>query len=181
MVNEIKNHNSTIGIDASARSTGVVILNSSPRPLKVLIKPKKLSGANRLQYIYDTLCGLLTIYSPTLAVMEGASYYSTNKPFILGEVYGICKLALLQHNVPLVLVAPRALKKYASGHGNARKEKMLSEANKLGCKTDSHDIADAWFASKLAQDILLGTVSIKTRAAAEVVHHLTKELHANQC
>ena len=165
-----------IGIDASARCSGIVILYPSGHCEKLLLNTVKIPPSRRLSHIYNEFSAELIKYAPALAVMEGPSYRSTNKPFTLGEVYGVFKLALAIERVPYAIVAPRSLKKYATGSGKADKSAMLTHAASLGFSTQSDDLADAWFAAKLAQDLLGGKASIKTRAAEEVVAGMLGEL-----
>ena len=161
-----------VGIDASARSTGVVIMCASSAPEEYLIKSPRLKEGARLKRIYSEFRKMLENKAVVMAVMEGPSYHSTNKPFTLGEVYGIFKLVCSQEGIPLVVVPPRALKKYAVGSGSAKKEAMVSKAKEQGCLSDSHDVADAWFAARIALDVVDGRSASKERAAQEVVHSI---------
>lgn len=140
------------------------------------MRPKRVAPSRKLEVLFDALTRLVRVHRPILAVMEGPSYNSTNKPFSLGEAYGICKLVLQQNGVPLVIVAPKALKKFATGRGTAAKEAMVKSAGESGCPSDQHDICDAWMAARLAQDILSGQACSGTRAAEEVVALLRQEI-----
>ena len=161
-----------VGIDASARSTGVVVMGADTSPKEHLIKTPRIKEGERLNRIYSEFANILENKKFVMAVMEGPSYQSTNKPFTLGEVYGIFKLSCTQNRIPLVIIPPRSLKKYAVGTGNAKKEQMVTRAKLQGCSSESNDIADAWFAAKLAMDIVDGRSASQERAAQEVVHNI---------
>ena len=161
-----------LGIDASARSTGLVLFEQSKPTIEHVIKPGNRKEGARLKYIEEALNSVIRNKDIALATMEGPSYRSTNKPFTLGEVYGTFKLILCKLEVPLVIVPPRALKKYAVGKGTAKKELMISAAMSQGCGTEQEDIADAWHLACLALDLLKGNSSLSTRASEEVVQSL---------
>lgn len=71
------------------------------------------------------------------------------------EICGIIKYHLLHViKVPVLAVSPKSLKGYATGNGNSGKELMLNAANKLGYYPNTHDEADAFFAARIARDVL---------------------------
>lgn len=165
-----------IGIDCSARSTGVVILDSDLSGQTLLIQPKKLRGPERLKYIYDALGEFAEERIIDLAVIEDPSFKSTNRPFTLGEVHGVVKLIFALSGVPLVGVAPKALKKYGYGKGTASKAQMIVAASKAGCTSSQDDICDAWMLAQLGIDILEGTNGPGMRASYEVITSLGCDL-----
>jgi Holliday junction resolvasome RuvABC endonuclease subunit len=165
-----------MGIDASATSSGVVTLYPSGGISAHLIMGKKTSKGMRLLQIHEALKELLASARPGLAVMEGPAYNATNKPFILGEVYGVIKLALALEGVPVVIVPPKSLKKFATGKGTASKADMVRTAQEEGLPTKDHDVADAWFAARLGQALMTGQAQNSLRASQEVIALLRGEL-----
>lgn len=63
----------------------------------------------------------------------------------LGEAAGVVKLRLFRMGVPFVLVAPKALKKFATGNGNASKDEMVAACKAAGGVPANDDEADAFW------------------------------------
>lgn len=164
-----------IGIDASARSTGVVIASLEGDTKEYLLVPKNLKGPARLKNLYLGLMDCVSGIKIERAAIEGPSYNSANKPFTLGEVYGVFKLLLEIRGVPVHVVSPRSVKKYATGKGSATKEEVLLRAKAMGCVSDSNDVADAWFIAMIAKDAHLGYSTIRTRKSQEVINAVMKK------
>jgi len=169
---------SSLGIDCSARSTGVVLITSSHKYNFTLITPKGLREGARLTHIYERLEEFLRGKLIDVAIMESPSYNSTNRPFTLGEVHGVIKLCLSKRGIPLYGVAPKALKKYATGKGTAKKADMASAASGYGCPTQQFDVTDAWFAAMLGVDALLDECTPGKRASYEVVNDIREKINA---
>mgnify|MGYP003133164986 CR=1 FL=1 len=160
----------SLGIDASVRSTGITYL--SPTECKTLnIRPKKILGGERLNYIASEFIAFLeNIQAPSIVIMEGPSFYSTNKPYLMGEVYGLFKyLTYCKLNLDPVLPSPKELKKYMCSSGDATKKQMISKAIGLGCPVRQEDVCDSFAAALLGIDILKSTNSPGTRKSLEVI------------
>jgi len=166
----------SLGIDCSARSTGLVAIESNHMYKFTLITPKKLREGERLQAIYDRLADFMRGKHIDLAILESPSYGSVNKPFILGEVHGIIKLCLAKANIPVIGVAPTALKKYATGKGTASKADMSSAAASYSCPSSQFDVCDAWLAAMLGLDILMDSCTPDKRGSYEVIKSLKEKL-----
>lgn len=91
-------------------------------------------------------------------LIEDYSFGSKGRVFNLAENCGLLKYMLYTNNYKFFTVAPTVIKKYATGKGNATKEKMyeafvketfinlhsiISPTTKLGSPTT--DIVDAWY------------------------------------
>lgn len=71
------------------------------------------------------------------------------------EICGIIKRhLLLERKIPVILVSPPALKKFATGKGTASKDQMLDAAAQQGFITTENDEADAFFASSVGCRIM---------------------------
>lgn len=152
-------HKHFVGIDPSPTGTGIAVLScysgvwerSTHR-----ITPPGLTDCARLDYIFKEArkfieeCtvhdedGSLVRGETLFVCIEGPATKSTNQADKQGEVRGVLKLALLYATqaVPIV-VAPLSLKKFATGHGHASKEKVEGAMKALDWKADSMDEYDA--------------------------------------
>jgi Holliday junction resolvasome RuvABC endonuclease subunit len=160
-----------LGIDPSATSTGIVLLNDTERDsIATTIKPNKLRDIDRLKYINNAVTELLTNKDIKSIVMESPSYGSVHKEFILGEVLGCIKLAIGNcTSAKVYYAAPLQIKKFLTGNHRAGKPEMITEALLRGCPSLQNDVCDAWSAALLAKSIYLNKSVIDTRPAAEVL------------
>jgi Holliday junction resolvasome RuvABC endonuclease subunit len=100
----------TLGVDQSARNSGVCILDDTGKPtfLQRITPPKELCDTERLQFIRNSLQEIITTHPGIVkAAMEGYSYSSINQKFTLGEIGGVVKLVLADYAIPLLIVAPK--------------------------------------------------------------------------
>jgi Holliday junction resolvasome RuvABC endonuclease subunit len=67
------------------------------------------------------------------------------------EMRGALRLTAERLGVPLVLVNPASLKKYATGNGKAKKPDMIRAAKLEGKHFDSDDECDAWWVLRYVQ------------------------------
>jgi Holliday junction resolvasome RuvABC endonuclease subunit len=164
-----------IGIDPSYSGMAVVALVSSPGipgglgTLHALDKyPAGTFGQGgvRLRYIYDGLTALFANLRDHFHVrrvaVEGYSPGSKFNREILGELGGIVRLAV--HDVfgdaagALLVVPPSAVKKFATGKGNAPKDNvLLAVYKKWEIEFDSNDLADAYTVARVARAMDVGT------------------------
>lgn len=94
-------------------------------------------------------------------LIEGYSFGSTGRVFNIAENCGILKYMLYKNGYKFFTVPPTVVKKFATGKGNATKEKMyesfvkdtlielhsiISPTTKLGSPTT--DIVDAWYIAR---------------------------------
>jgi crossover junction endodeoxyribonuclease RuvC len=136
-----------LGLDLSLTSTGVAHCDGSADTWQV-----KLLGADRLISLRDRLVSLLDA-RVDLAVIEGYAFGRPNQASHIGELGGVVRVTLREHNVPFVAVPPSSVKRYATGQGNASKEQMLVAAVKrLGYEGASNDEADALWLRAMALD-----------------------------
>ena len=119
------------------------------------IRPRTV-GAARLVYLRDGFEARLDAALPSLCVLEGYSYGSTNQAHQLGEVGGLIRAACYDANVPLIVVPPGKLKLWLTGYGNASKDRMMLAAqSKLGhhltiTRDDEADaLAGFWLGAKV--------------------------------
>lgn len=150
-----------VGLDLSLTATGI----ASEKGARVLSAPKGCMGMARLAWLRDEVtarCAAFTKSGPLqhsidlaewdgaeLVVLEGYSFGTTRQSshaHALGELGGIVRLALTEARIPWCDVAPAALKKFATGKGNANKVAMGMAASNAGYAGPEDDNAiDAWW------------------------------------
>lgn len=178
------------GVDPSITNTGVVILdalgevagcyNSKHRQNK---SGKKVPFNKILRYgeIADFVVSSIkscTGPEDCMVGYEDYSFDSENKAFTIGELGGVLKLSLVLSFDGIILVEPRRLKKFATGLGQADKEKMISHAEQesqsikaLAAKQKTSDVCDAYFLAKVA----MYAASPKAAATHDLNHGLLRE------
>lgn len=161
-----------LGVDQSLNGTGLCLLDGNGQPLKLeTVDPGGLRRGARLSYIKRHLESLLETGKVVAACREGYSYGSAGRVFELGEVGGLVELFFYEQEIDLQIVAPTALKKFATGNSSASKEMMMRVAENSGASVRSDDEADAFFLSRVAFHLHTGTTP-DTRAAMEVLKQL---------
>lgn len=164
-----------IGLDLSADCTGVVIVD---RDLDVLytgtIEPDGV-GPERLYAIHVELTMLARRYGPFESmVREDYSMGSTNRPYLLGEVGGLAQVALFRHVGGIAHVAPKLLKKFATGNAAASKEEVMrANERRHDFFTGSNDIADAYVLARIGA-CLAGYATPRDRPSLEVLAELRR-------
>ena len=78
----------------------------------------------RYDFISDWAMDILISHEVEEVFLEDYSYGSTGKVFHIAENCGLLKYKMWQSDIKFTLVAPTVIKKFASGKGNAPKEKM---------------------------------------------------------
>lgn len=165
-----------VGIDQSVRGSGVAIiaLDGSLIHLSRISPPTSLRDVQRLQFIRDELIRILDEHpNIQLGCLEGYSYNSTNKKFLLGEVGSIVKLALADKQIKLYEVAPLAVKKFVTGRGGSSADKIVMRVGiyaKWGIDIDQDDKADAYALAQIARSLILKNSN--NRAELEVLKKL---------
>ena len=99
----------------------------------------------RLARLDDWLGEFLSDIQPDFLYLEGFAYSASHKAHDLGAVGGIVRLrAIREYDEGLRVVAPKKIKKLATGKGNASKPQMLAEAvRRLSYAGHDHDEVDA--------------------------------------
>ncbi len=126
------------------------------------------------QYRYDDIATwaleiLVDKHKVEKAFLEGYSYGSTGKVFHIAENTGILKDRMWDEEVEFEIVPPTTIKKFATGKGNASKEKMYETFMKENPSFDLRasltprssnvispvsDIVDAYFITKYGLSVL---------------------------
>ena len=152
----------SVGIDASLTSFGVYFypLNGDEWfGFTVKTDGKETSDTSRILAISDAVEEEIDKleFPVHIAVFEDYGQISnrSGKIAVRAEMVGMLKKHFLRTlRVPVVTVAPVALKSFATGNGLASKDDMVVEASVDGFEAATHDEADAYFAAKLGVCIL---------------------------
>lgn len=139
-----------VGLDVSSTCTGVA--NAAGHTS--LVKPRTQGIGSRLD---ETLNGVILALraggGADLAVIEGYNPRGAQGFTMcrLAEAGGIVRWALWRDAIKLVELAPKSLKKLATGNGNADKDQVRDAATRwLGYEGRSYDEADAMWAREAA-------------------------------
>lgn len=127
--------------------------------------PEYKSESERYQKLADW--ALNAVNGCDIVFIEGYSYGSSGRVFNIAENGGVLKNVLWKNRIPYEVLAPKQVKKFASGNGNASK-KVMEDAFKEEVKLDlrdlfkqptskdspSSDIIDAYYICKMGVDRL---------------------------
>lgn len=134
-----------VGLDLSLRATGIADADGAD-VIKVGL-PAHASDYERTLRL-RTLTQLIgrRTRNADVVVIEGPAYMAEfSHAHSLGELAGVVKVCLVQWRVPFVIVATTALKKFATGKGNAPKDAVFAEAVRVNPAIRSNDEADAYW------------------------------------
>jgi crossover junction endodeoxyribonuclease RuvC len=139
-----------VGLDLSLSSTGV----ASPAGLERLKPPRGMVGCPRIQWITRAA----TSYAADLYVIEGPAY---SRQLGAGhhEAAGLwwaVRAELWQRDIPVAIVTPGGLKKYATGRGTASKDQVLAAVIRryAHMPISGNDEADAYVLQAMGLDYL---------------------------
>jgi len=139
-----------VGIDPSTK-TGIVILDRNGERIDSMEIRSKELGAARMVDIIDQVIEQLE-FGDKVAI-EGFSYGSTGRSVDLqyGIGWGI-RTSLYKDNIDYIEVAPAAVKKFASGKGNTKKDELAVHIYKRwGFEDKSDNIRDAFLLAQIAR------------------------------
>lgn len=140
-----------VGLDLSLAATGM----AGPHPVALQTFTFPYRGEMRLAAIRDTIAnhGATTA---ELVVLEDLPVGLRNAAAgTLGMLHGVVRVALWEADVPVALVPPASLKKYATGRGNATKADMRVELLKrTGLDLRDDNQVDAWWLRAMGLDRL---------------------------
>lgn len=144
-----------VGLDLSLTATGIAA-EAGTEVLRT-----NLRGCERLAWVRDEVMarcctggiGNKRGTDADLVVIEGYAYARANQAHQIGELGGVIRLALHEAGIAYVEAAPAALKKYATGHGNAGKGEVLAAAiRRLGYQGHDDNEADALWLRAMGMD-----------------------------
>ncbi len=114
-----------------------------------------LKGPQRLAWIAAHIRRLAQHHHARFVALEGYAFARPNQAHQLGELGGVIRTTLWGAHIPYLEVAPKTLKLWAAGTGNADKRAMIAAARDLlGYRGTSHDQADALLLHALVADAM---------------------------
>jgi len=133
-----------VGIDASLTSTGIgsMIYGELDNCLVTSLVKSNRTGVYRLIEIRERV--FKAVVGADLVLIEGYSYASPNQAHQVGELGGVLRVMFAECNLKVLEVAPKQLKKFATGNGSSSKEQIAVAAyKKWGIECRTNDETDA--------------------------------------
>lgn len=121
-----------VGLDLSLTATGIADASGGSCTVG-----NKLRGCERMEWIRDQVMAACPIepapsgwpMEAPLVVIEDFAFAAKGRAiFDIGGLGWVIRMALHENGIPYALVSPTALKKYATGKGNANKDAMRDAA-----------------------------------------------------
>jgi crossover junction endodeoxyribonuclease RuvC len=119
-----------VGIDASLTSTGIVVLNEGYVYTDTI--QRKSTGVERLIEIRELV--RLAVSGADLVAIEGYAFARPNQAHQIGELGGVLRVMFHEEKIKYIEAAPSAVKKFATGKGNAKKEDVVLSVYKRWVK-----------------------------------------------
>lgn len=133
-----------LGVDQSLTSTGVAVLDAGTLDVLEAVRPGRLRGCERVQFILDRVCALARTCD-AVAVEGPAMHAQGSAVTAIFGLYGclVQDLWRMGHSPWVVPPSVRAL--YATGKGNAGKDQVLAAViHRYGDeRIVGNDLADA--------------------------------------
>lgn len=138
-----------IGLDLSLAATGIAVWNNRKGCIfgrEVKTKADVQIEA-RIHAIRVAIVEAVVEYTPHLAVIEDYAYgkarFGGQRILQLAELAGVIKSCLFLSDTVFYLYSPTALKKSATGFGDADKDLMISIARRYWPECPTDNVADA--------------------------------------
>ena len=136
-------------------------LESEDKKYVPSIYPSYGEDSERFDNLSEWSIRILRAHSVNYVSLEGYAFGAVGRVFQIAENGGLLKYKLWQNKMPVVLLAPTSIKKFATGKGNSNKEAMV-EAFEQEAKVDIRekcgitnkqwnpisDIVDAYYIAK---------------------------------
>jgi hypothetical protein len=147
------------------KDASFVNVTHSEIPAEAVVARAGTMAWNLIEWLLD--------FNPTELYIEDYAFAATGRVFHIGEHAGILKYVLQQNSIAVRVVPPTVIKKFATGKGNADKEKMTNaflvdyppartwvlhffpryKDGALLAKSPLADLADAYWLAKYAYSL----------------------------
>jgi len=82
---------------------------------------------HRFQHLAANICNFLVHHEVEKVLIENYAFGGSGRVYQIGENCGILKYLLSEVDIDVDLLPPTALKKFATGKGNAKKQQMIEQ------------------------------------------------------
>jgi len=162
------------GVDASLTSTGIGSFEDGNIVTEAI--QSQLKGPERLISIREGVRHI--VKGSDLVLLEGYAYSKGDKAHQIGELGGVLRVMFWKMDLKVIEVAPSALKKFATGKGNAKKEDIaVAIYKRWGREFKTNDEADAFVLTQIGM-AYMNRVNGLTAFQREVIDGLKKEKKA---
>jgi crossover junction endodeoxyribonuclease RuvC len=137
------------GIDPGTAATGYGAIQAEGNRITwldsgIIAPPSGGTLSEKLEAIYDGLCGLLARLQPAVVSIEQAFYAkNVHTTLILGHARGVAMLAAHKAEAAVMEFSPREIKKSLVGNGNASKDQVAFMIQTLLSPPATHAQTDA--------------------------------------
>lgn len=164
-----------IGIDASLTSTGIVVMNEKAQVVFNAAIRSKAKGTSRLLDIESILGHAVVQHQVEKVYMEGYAFGAQASREAMGELGGVIKRWLYIRKLPVIVIPPSCVKKFACGKGNAQKDQIrLSVWKKWNFEAPTNDEVDAYVIARMGL-ILEGLAQPEFEYERESLKNIAKE------
>lgn len=163
-----------VGLDLSLTSTGIAYADGTVGRIQPAGR-----GMARLAEILAGVRLALDCWEtePELVVVEGYSYASAGRAIEAGELGGLIRYELWRRRVPTLDIAPKKLKIYATGRGDAGKPELVANAReRLGYTAFQPDEVDALWLRALGLHLLEAPLADLPKAHTRALDGLQRPL-----
>lgn len=173
-----------IGIDPSLTGTAIYHIGQGNEGSDYITL--KVKGEERLVHIRDHIQHMLDMFAFSdiaiqLVCIEGYAFARPNQAHQIGELGGVIRVLLYESGLPWIEIAPAALKKFATGKGNATKDQiMLHVFKRWGFEAPNNNIADAYALAQMGVAIATGDHGL-TQAQAEALEKPRRAFELLMC
>ncbi|PWH17103.1 MAG: crossover junction endodeoxyribonuclease RuvC [Anaerolineae bacterium] len=120
-----------LGLDPGTATTGYGLVRQLPDGtldavhFGVILTPKHLPAAERLDLLYQQLSHLLKTYQPQTAAVEKLFFQkNVSTALAVGQARGVLLLALAQNGLEVAEYTPNEVKQAVAGYGSAEKRQV---------------------------------------------------------
>lgn len=151
-----------LGLDVSMCSTGIVVLDDIGSLVESrIVKSVANDGTvarrmERIEMIVREVLKFVTDYSPKVICIEGYSMGSRAGQIIqIAELGGLLRYSICRQCNAVYEVAPKTLKKWATGKGNCEGKTpvVVAVMKRYGVSFDNDDLFDAYSLARMAYQI----------------------------
>lgn len=143
-----------LGLDISLTSTGFAYRHPRDEEIHTGVIKPSMKGVARLIFIRRAIEMIIMEHGTTHVVIEGYSMgrFQMQRAHSTGEIGGALKVMFWEKRIPILIVSPKGLKKFATGNGNSTKPQVQGHImTRWHYRIDQEDEADAFVLLKAGE------------------------------